>query len=386
MFAPRGWLKRPVARRIYRTLASSDLFDRRWYRSTQVKGFSASMDPIWHYLDAGAGLGLDPSPHFDTSHYVHAHHDVMASGLNPLFHYLEYGIEERRSPLRSVLATRNALIPESAELETFTSPQTGPARVTLVADSRSEAEHECSLAEMVDAARAFAKKQSRILRLILWQGSGLLGSGPLPDVVTIDAQRTHPAPTFDTHENEIFLSTSSTTALSLRHVAPYSQLWKLSSGKSRKFVPWSSAPRLLDLSSSDSSSERGRRLPRSGRVPLSHDGSLKTLVLFSSPGHDPVSYVLALESLEQLFMGQYLLGTEWEVVVCGQGTEPLSLAGTFSVRHADHVSREHLSGVDLAIMTAPDSELESWCAEQGVPVAREFSLSALSASLRETVR
>ena len=382
MFAPRGWLKRPVARKIYRTLASSDLFDRRWYRSTQVNGFSAWMDPIWHYLDYGAGLGLDPSPHFDTSHYVHAHHDVRASGLNPLFHYLEYGIEERRSPLRSVLATRNALIPESAELETFTSPQTGPARVTLVADSRSEAEHECSLAEMVDAARAFARKQSRILRLIVWQGSGLLGSGPLPDVVTIDARRTHPAPTFDTHENEIFLSTSSTTALSLRHVAPYSQLWQLSSGKSRKFVPWSSAPRLLDLSSS----EIGRGIPRSGRVPLSHDGSLKTLILFSSPSHDPVNYLLALESLEQLFTEQSVLGTEWEVLVCGQGTEPLGLAGTFPVRHSDHVSREHLSGVDLAIMTTPDSELESWCTEQGIPVTRELSPSALSANMTGSLR
>ena len=85
-------------------------------------------------------------------------------------------------------------------------------------------------------------------------------------------------------------------------------------------------------------------------------------------------------------MEQYLLGTEWEVVVCGQGTEPLSLAGTFPVRHSDHVSREHLSGVDLAIMTTPDSELESWCKEQWIPVAREFSRSALSSSLRETVR
>lgn len=386
MFAPRGWLKRPVARRIYRTLASSDLFDRRWYRSTQVNGLSAWMDPIWHYLDHGAGLGLDPSPHFDTSHYVHAHHDVRASGLNPLFHYLEYGIEERRSPLRSVLATRNALIPESAELETFNSPQTGSARVTLVADSRSEAEHECSLAEMVDAARAFATKQSRILRLIMWRDSGLLGSGPLPDVVTIDARRTHPAPTFDTHENEIFLSTSSTTALSLRHVAPYSQLWKLSLGKSRKFVPWSSAPRLHDLSSSDSSSERGLGIPRSGRIPLSRDDSLKTLVLFANPGHDPVTYLLALESLEHAFMEQSVLGTEWEVVVCGQDTEPLVLASTFPVRHADHVSREHLSEINLAIMTTPDSELESWCTEQGIPVAREFSPSALSATLTGSLR
>jgi hypothetical protein len=62
MFAPRGWLKRPVARRIYRTIASSDLFDARWYRSTQVSGLASLMDPLWHYLDHGAAVGLDPSP------------------------------------------------------------------------------------------------------------------------------------------------------------------------------------------------------------------------------------------------------------------------------------------------------------------------------------
>ena len=136
MFAPRGWLKRPVARRIYRTIASSNLFDARWYRSTQVSGAAALMDPVWHYLVHGARAGLDPSPRFDTSHYVHAHHDVRNSGLNPLFHYLEYGIQERRSPLRSAIGTRDVLLPETAELESFTSPQTSSPRVTLVADSR----------------------------------------------------------------------------------------------------------------------------------------------------------------------------------------------------------------------------------------------------------
>ena len=85
-------------------------------------------------------------------------------------------------------------------------------------------------------------------------------------------------------------------------------------------------------------------------------------------------------------MEHSVLGTEWEVVVCGQGTEPLSLAGTFPVRHSDHVSREHLSGINLAIMTTPDAELASWCTEQGVPVSTDFSPSALSKTLREILR
>ena len=172
MFAPRGWLKRPVARRIYRTIASSDLFDARWYRSTQVSGLGKLIDPLWHYLDYGARDGLDPSPRFDSSHYVHAHHDVRNSGLNPLFHYLEYGIQERRSPLRSATGTRDVLLPETAELESFTSPKTSSPRVTLVADSRSEPESSRSLAEIVQAAHKFAQKNSRTLRVIAWPGSG----------------------------------------------------------------------------------------------------------------------------------------------------------------------------------------------------------------------
>ena len=383
MFAPRGWLKRPVARRIYRTIASSELFDARWYRSTQVSGFSKLMDPLWHYLDHGAAQGLDPSPWFDTSHYVHAHHDVRSSGLNPLFHYLEYGIAERRSPLRSVVGTRDALIPETTELQTFTSPRTGSGRVTLVADYRSQEEHPYSLDEIVMSAEKFAQKHSRILRVIMWPGSGNLRNSSLPGVVVIEARRSHPLPTFDIHADEIFVATSTTSALSLRHAAPYSQLWKLSSEKGMEWEKWSAAPELSVLPNYGSSFGQSG-FPRSGRIPVSSRNERKTLAIFADAHHDPGTYLLALEALEQLFLENSALGHEWHIAVCGRGVEPLMLAGTFPIQSADHISQNDISRIDVAILTAPDQELETWCGEREVPIIRDFSVPFLSSILLGT--
>ena len=97
MFAPRGWLRRRVVKEMYNALKNSDLFDAQWYRSTNLpQGLSRLRDPIWHYLDVGWKLGLNPSPHFDTAYYLERNADVRAISLNPLYHYIAYGANERR--------------------------------------------------------------------------------------------------------------------------------------------------------------------------------------------------------------------------------------------------------------------------------------------------
>ena len=381
MFAPRGWLKRPVARRIYRTIATSNLFDARWYRSTQVSGLASLMDPLWHYLDHGAAAGLDPSPLFDTSHYVHTNHDVRSSRLNPLFHYLEYGRAERRSPLLSVVGTRDVLLPETAELETFTSPQTGSPRVTLVVDSRSEAENSRSLAEIIDAAQKFAEKESRTLRVIAWPNSGDLNNTALQGVAVIEARRSHPAPTFDCHSDEFFIASSSTSALSLRHVAPLSQLWKLTSGKSITLEPWTAAPSIEDFVAQKSSDMAGRGIPRSGRTPMAFTKDKKTVVLYADAGVDPISYLRALELLDQLFLEESGLGNEWNVVVCGRGVEPLMLAGEVPVSYADHVLPKHIARISVAMMATSDQQVQAWCQESGVAIVTDMSGRSISGAL-----
>lgn len=54
-------------------------------------------DLALHYWREGAAMGLDPTPDFSTSHYVSAHEDVAAAGINPFAHYLEEGRKEGRS-------------------------------------------------------------------------------------------------------------------------------------------------------------------------------------------------------------------------------------------------------------------------------------------------
>ena len=59
----------------------------------------SGLDLALHYWREGASLGLDPSEGFSTSHYVAAHEDVAAAGVNPFAHYLEQGKREGRSAI-----------------------------------------------------------------------------------------------------------------------------------------------------------------------------------------------------------------------------------------------------------------------------------------------
>ena len=53
-----------------------------------------------HYLFSGAQEGRDPGPVFSTSGYLETYPDVLASGVNPLLHYLKFGRAEGRVPVR----------------------------------------------------------------------------------------------------------------------------------------------------------------------------------------------------------------------------------------------------------------------------------------------
>ena len=54
------------------------------------------MDPISHYMRAGAREGRDPSPLFSTKAYLHRYPDVAKSGENPFYHWLTKGYGEGR--------------------------------------------------------------------------------------------------------------------------------------------------------------------------------------------------------------------------------------------------------------------------------------------------
>ena len=107
----------------------------------------------------------------------------------------------------------------------------------------------------------------------------------------------------------------------------------------------------------------------------------KTVVLFADAEVDPISYLRALELLDQLFLENSGLGHEWNVVVCGRGVEPLMLAGEVPVSCADYVSRRDIAQLSVAIMATSDQQVQAWCQKSGVAIVTNMSLSSISGAL-----
>lgn len=93
-----GLLSRLRLRNDRRLLASSGLFDSRWYLATYPDVAAAAVNPLLHFLFNGAADGRDPNPLFDTKWYLAANPDVAAAQINPLLHYIRTGAAEGRDP------------------------------------------------------------------------------------------------------------------------------------------------------------------------------------------------------------------------------------------------------------------------------------------------
>lgn len=69
-------------------------FDTNWFISKyQLEG---NVCPLLYYIDNWKAEALLPSPKFDAIDYVETHSDVREAGIEPLSHYIEYGIYEGR--------------------------------------------------------------------------------------------------------------------------------------------------------------------------------------------------------------------------------------------------------------------------------------------------
>jgi hypothetical protein len=90
-----------LRRREHAAVARSAAFDRGWYRATYAD--AGKGEAVRHYLRVRDGRR--PSPWFDAAWYRDRYPDVIASGLDPLAHYVLYGAAEGRDPNR-VFATR----------------------------------------------------------------------------------------------------------------------------------------------------------------------------------------------------------------------------------------------------------------------------------------
>ena len=78
-------------------IARSRIFDRKWYQAEYPESGVAGLDPIMHYLLAGADRGYRPHLLFDPAWYMKAR-GTRQRDQNPLIDYISYGAREGIHP------------------------------------------------------------------------------------------------------------------------------------------------------------------------------------------------------------------------------------------------------------------------------------------------
>jgi|GEM_PF-145804 len=118
------------ADRDYAAIAASGLFDAAFYLAAYPKVAAAGMDPIAHYIKYGVRERKKPSAWFDTGFYLKENPDVARSGANPFRHFCEYGCLELRSPSKDFDLARYWLLhmyPEAIDLNPVRHWMDGPS-------------------------------------------------------------------------------------------------------------------------------------------------------------------------------------------------------------------------------------------------------------------
>ena len=335
MFAPRGWLKRPSARRVYKQIRDSGLFDPKWY-ATELGATSLFYDPLWHYLDVGARLGRNPSQHFDTRHYTKTYPDVGMADINPLFHFVAYGRAEGRLGIRSLPQAFAHFYPNVEELPTFMSPNTGLPRLTTVIDDATLARADLSLAEIITESLRLAKRDKRFLRFISRASEArsieraLAGTDFGATPIDIVSQRAGGKPThFAIHEGEQFLATSWTSLGALRFTAKSSDVAYIPAhpgAKTASVVSLASGDTWRAWALANELPENNRPAEPGGKsAPIA--GAIARIVVLAGESTTPLSVLFTLRELEDLQVALASQGRALEIAVVGMDLGPLELIG-----------------------------------------------------------
>lgn len=78
------------------TVYSSKFFNPKWYKETYLNKDFTDEECCLHYVFVGWRKGFNPSSLFNANLYLLTNEDVKQAGLNPLVHYLKYGVKESR--------------------------------------------------------------------------------------------------------------------------------------------------------------------------------------------------------------------------------------------------------------------------------------------------
>src|SRR6266702_4562010 len=72
----------------FELLSKSDLFDPAYYLEANPDIAALNVNPLMHYLEWGCRERRDPSPHFDTLHYLRQCGEFGETPVNALAHYV----------------------------------------------------------------------------------------------------------------------------------------------------------------------------------------------------------------------------------------------------------------------------------------------------------
>lgn len=72
-------------------IKESGLFDSKYYLFTYPDVREKDVDPIVHYIKYGVQEGRNPSLEFDTKFYFRMYPDIIENKINPLVHFILHG-------------------------------------------------------------------------------------------------------------------------------------------------------------------------------------------------------------------------------------------------------------------------------------------------------
>lgn len=92
---------------LHHEILMSGMFDETWYLQHNLDVAHSRIQPLEHYLRFGVREGRNPGPMLDTNWYLSTYPDVQAKKINPLVHYIRYGKREGRQPRKNPLPFTN---------------------------------------------------------------------------------------------------------------------------------------------------------------------------------------------------------------------------------------------------------------------------------------
>ena len=249
----------------YYLIAASPLFDAGWYTETYPDVDERGLDPVAHYLDAGAAEGRDPGPDFSTSAYLERYPSVTLAGANALAHYEEHVAEldlivspSTQAPRLSQAAGKGATgasgvldeaFTQSAPLQVFLIGRALRPRVTMLTDSIGASSFFGGVGTAAIFSALLARRRGAGLRIATMQEepvresvATLLGCNGVAAPEHIEftrASRLRSGVRLDVSDEDLFVTTSwwSTRSL-LASVAP-ERIVYLAQEDERMFYPGS---------------------------------------------------------------------------------------------------------------------------------------------------